>query len=76
MIKVEVDERKQQRTPVFPRLMISDIGNIVLFSEPCVGVLLSPAPGNCSKPGFYCSNYADDAFKPFTGSVTLSEMEE
>jgi hypothetical protein len=73
MLSVIIDQTLVQ--PNYPRLKISDSGQIVLFTDECVGTLLVPGKTSLDR-GHYSSMWAEHRFVNFYGSVTLLETKE
>ena len=55
----------------YPCLKISEIGNIVLFSEPNAGTLLYPKPGSTYEVGHHTAGWRSEDFRPYHGTITL-----
>jgi hypothetical protein len=55
----------------FPTLMVADDGDIVLFSEYSVGVIVY-SDNPAYHVGFYSSGWNMDRFKCFNGDVVIS----
>jgi hypothetical protein len=72
-MKVKVNEKEEYE---FPKLMISDLGQIILaYSESEDGKLLSGVllvSNGYSINGCYTERWCADSFKDFNGSVEIS----
>ena len=69
-IEVNVKDQEKQESE-FPKLMVSELGKIVLFTSKSVGTLIVPSSAD-KKVGHYCESWCEDVFTDFHGSVTLS----
>ncbi len=68
-MKVEVNKKKTEKELEFPCLMIDESdGHIVFFKSEGVGVSIT----NRDSMAFYNETWFMDTFKPFKGSITLS----
>ena len=67
--KVEVNGKKEMYT--YPLLMISSEERIVWMLSESEGVIIK-GKLNSIQTGKYCTGWIMDEFKPFTGSITLS----
>lgn len=71
-MKVEVKENEKQNDIIYPCLMKGDLTEaVVLFSERGKGIYLESGTSYCPAGLFY-SYFNMAHFKPFTGSITLS----
>lgn len=57
----------------FPCLMQTDLGKIVLMTAKGTGVALVAGEGSVDGVGYFCSDWAMDAFFPFVGMITLRQ---
>ena len=55
----------------FPKLMISERGDLVLFSKSEVGVVVGSLSEGGDKTGYYCDAWFMPTFKDFKGRVIL-----
>jgi hypothetical protein len=69
-MKSIITEKKEKEE--YPKLMVSSIGRIVLFTSYKKGVLVDPNEVLTDDIGCYSNCWAMDDFKPFNGTVTLS----
>jgi len=69
-MKVEVNEKAKTVEIVYPCLMISDQGKIVLFIRNGEGTALNDA--RWTYIGEFNKGWDMDNFKPFHGTITLS----
>lgn len=77
-MRVEVKENTNKIKSDFPKLMISNNGTIILAEYDdginLWGIFLQ---GNVEPPayniGYYSRNWNKDIFKPFHGTITLTE---
>jgi len=69
-MKVEVNEKAKREEDEYPCLMIEYSGMIVLFSGYSIGTVLNETHG--WKPGEFSDGWDMDCFKPFHGTITLS----
>lgn len=70
-VKVKVNESEEELTKKYPCLMKSDKGLVVLFYEAGVGTVIVPGK-SMYEIGNHLKKWADDQFKPFHGTVELS----
>lgn len=68
-MKVEVNENKQVQEREFPKLMVANNGEVVLFESYKSGTVLK---GVDWKTGHYSNNWSMNEFSDFNGSITLS----
>lgn len=71
-MKAKVKNKKSPSVTPFPKLMISNGGNLVLFKAPSRGTLVSPSKTNNEEAGHTSDYWAMSGFKDFHGKVTLS----
>ena len=69
-VKVEIKE-SESGIKDFPKLMVSDVGNIVYFSKPKSGTLLRKGVGVTSE-GEHRDGWAMENFTDYPHSITLS----
>ena len=64
--------RKKSGTPTthFPKLMISNMGTVVLFTEEDLGTVVHKGDGNM-RVGEFSETWYADAFEDFKGIVEL-----
>lgn len=70
---------KNTETPRFPKLMISNTGDVVLFSEEGAGMVVYGPIGydedeDRYNEGYYCETWLMDRFKDFNGEIKLSNQ--
>jgi len=67
-----ITTRKNSEAPVehFPKLMISDMGTVVLFTEEDMGTVVHKGDGNM-RVGEFSETWYADAFEDFKGIVEL-----
>ena len=70
MITVDVKENDREEKPEYPCLKIGDDGVIILFNSYKCGCVVAPGEDNCPI-GDYSDEWVEEAFIPFSGSVTL-----
>ncbi len=72
-MKSEILEKEKAQEPeiVYPCLMVSNIGNIVLFSQAHTGTLVR-ADRQTKSLGYVSTGWAMGDFKPFTNKIVLS----
>jgi hypothetical protein len=68
MINVEFNQNKKQKS--FPKLMISNDGQIVLFIIQSIGTVVYSNSNNC-KVGYYSNAWNMDIYNDFDGEITL-----
>ena len=58
----------------YPKLMKSkDTGNIILFSRLGTGMIVALGHHNLyGEIGYFATDWSENFFKPFTGSITLT----
>jgi len=71
-MKVIVKEKESGADIKYPCLMITDRENIVLFSGPSTGVVINTRAASSWSIGEYCNSWADGDFRPFNGTIELS----
>jgi hypothetical protein len=72
-MKVEVKESETEKELQFPCLMINAVEQVVLFHSYGSGTLLVDLVlKNSSEFGYHTSNWSQQDFKPFKGSIKLS----
>ena len=55
----------------YPKLMITDRGKIVLFSEIGTGTVVQSCENSDDKVGYHCDNWAMVFFEDFKGVVKI-----
>ena len=68
-MKITIDEKPAKPAPEYPRLMMTERGNIVWFFKPKHGMTVK---NDNYGEGYYSDNWSMDLFTPFNGSVTMS----
>lgn len=68
-MKVNIKDNSTSTEIKYPRLMVSDKGTIVLFTGNDVGTILK---SDDYETGHYANDWAEQLFKPFTGTIELS----
>jgi len=68
-MKIKINNKEQNTEIKFPCLMISKDNGIVLMTEPEKGTVLNNFPNPI---GYYSEEWYMPNFKPFNGSITLS----
>ena len=68
-MKVEINNKEQNTEIKFPCLMISEKGNLVFMTEIGHGFALKHTKKDI---GYFSDLWDMDNFKPFNGSITLS----
>ena len=68
-MKIEINNKEQNTEIKFPCLMVSKNGNIVIMTKQKEGFAVKH---NSEKIGYYSTDWDMSVFKPFTGSITLS----
>ena len=71
MITVKTTTEKKQEPKPFPKLMISETGNIVLFSEPDFGTLIVPSHTIGKEVGFYHESWRAEEFTDYNEPITI-----
>lgn len=74
MIKV-VEAVKPPTPRSYPCLLVGSYGLIVLFKKCECGTVLQNGSQSARAVGEYHTDWIMDAFKPYTGSLTLSNQE-
>lgn len=73
MIKVEKNDLAVvAELIVYPCLMVSLKGTVVLFTEYKVGTLVHPRPTTKRPVGHHSTSWSMDLFKLYKGSINLS----
>ena len=57
----------------YPFLGITEAGTIVLFEKKRHGVVIQPGGTTDRSAGDYSASWIMEKFKPFTGSITLTQ---
>ena len=70
MITVKTTTEKQEPKP-FPKLMISENGNIVLFSEPDFGTLIVPSSTIGKEIGYWHESWDTEVFTDYNEPITI-----
>ena len=68
-----IPEETKKELP-FPKLMIAEDGEIVLFSEEKVGVIVNTKINSFYQIGEYSDDWHMNSFKDFYGSITMSNL--
>jgi hypothetical protein len=68
---VKITNPKQTSNKPFPKLMISDMGRIVLFREEFRGTLIAHDPQGIDEIGYTSSSWQMDSFVDFDGEIML-----
>ena len=71
MITVKKTTEKKQEPKPFPKLMISETGNIVLFSEPDFGTLIVPSSTIGKEIGYWQKSWATEFFTDYNEPITI-----
>jgi len=71
MIVKEIEKSKHTAKP-YPKLMISKIGIVVLFSSPRVGVFILAKNGGPYTVGEHLEDWTMSQFTDYTGKLELS----
>ena len=74
MIKATKRVDKLENAVEYPKLMHSDKGRIVLFTERGVGVLLNET--GFDEAGHHSDEWSMSNFKDYDGSITLQNVKE
>lgn len=69
-MKITVENAPSSQEIKFPCLMISEIGQIVLFIDVGIGILLQSGESPCPI-GDWSKQWYMGGFKPFTGKIVL-----
>lgn len=74
MIDVKIERSGESNDTKYPYIGVSDCGNdIVLFIRKETGfIIYSGHKTNPFQAGYFCEDWAEHAFTPFKGSITLS----
>jgi len=72
VIESTIDEAEEEPINSFPKVMIREGGQIVLFRETERGMVVRQSPSGVSyKIGFYSETWSMDRFKDYNGPVTI-----
>lgn len=71
MITVKTTTREKQEPKPFPKLMISDNGNIVLFTEPDFGTLIVASSTIGEEIGYYHESWDTEVFTDYNEPITI-----
>lgn len=70
-MKIEVIKPEEQSVEIkYPCLKISNIGQIVLFTEPRIGIILEKGISQCFI-GEFCDSWAEENFQPLPSGTKI-----